>query len=477
MSASSLEQFLRTLQRELNSEKGGAYRSEVADIRPHFYRFRVGDLVTETKKQFEKKEIPITEEEKAVFRQFAIAMKDELVSRLSEVKNVGTLKVTDLTIELTFMSNTDTGALLTKEQRQSQYRDANSAFQRIRELYRQPLEKYFKKVQDFMRTQTMVNEKTGRTKSKVLRTKGQREKQGVRHVFDAGHIGEAGIIQSKVSDAFSDAALDVYDEGSGDLATLKDDLKELGVKLSIIRDDATDSHRIQIESASRNRAAGARMKRKKKAFEMQIAKAIAKLENKHGPALSKLKGSDTLQQKKTKESIDKVMKPLQGLKKPKSGSVKVTKEDTKRKKSSKKPKSKIVTPKLKSGAKKNYGAAGAKIRQQRAVTKSSGAASSPLALIQEFNRRLPSAILDNMRAPALENRTGRFAASVRVVNILQTAKGFPSIGYTYMRSPYETFEVGGAQGSVEKDPRRLIDKTIREIAAEAAMGRLFTRRV
>ena len=29
----------------------------------------------------------------------------------------------------------------------------------------------------------------------------------------------------------------------------------------------------------------------------------------------------------------------------------------------------------------------------------------------------------------------------------------------------------------ERDPRKLIDRSIREIAAELAMGRLFTRRV
>ena len=82
-----------------------------------------------------------------------------------------------------------------------------------------------------------------------------------------------------------------------------------------------------------------------------------------------------------------------------------------------------------------------------------------------------------MGEPALVNQTGRFAASVRVVDILQTPKGFPSIGYTYQKSPYQTFETGGKQGNPDRDPRKLIDRTVREIAAEFAMGRLFTRRV
>lgn len=81
-----------------------------------------------------------------------------------------------------------------------------------------------------------------------------------------------------------------------------------------------------------------------------------------------------------------------------------------------------------------------------------------------------------MMPPALQYQTGRFASSVRVTDITQTAKGFPSIGYTYMRNPYETFEVGNRQGTIDRDPRRLIDKSIREIATQFAIGRFYTRR-
>ena len=58
-----------------------------------------------------------------------------------------------------------------------------------------------------------------------------------------------------------------------------------------------------------------------------------------------------------------------------------------------------------------------------------------------------------------------------------TPQGFPSIGYTYEKNPYQTFEIGYSQGSQERDPRRLIEVSIREIAAEMAIGRLYTRRV
>jgi hypothetical protein len=85
-----------------------------------------------------------------------------------------------------------------------------------------------------------------------------------------------------------------------------------------------------------------------------------------------------------------------------------------------------------------------------------------------------------MGAPALTNRTGSFASSVKVTDIRRTNKGFPSIGYTYDKNPYQIFEVGAGKtpwANADRDPRKLIDRSIREIAAERAIGRFFTRRV
>lgn len=481
MSAQSLTAFLNKLQSELERSKG-PYRSLVANIRPHFYRFRVGDLVTETIKQFNKKNIPITEEEKQVITGFAEEMKQGLEQRLEQIKQSvgGNLKVTNKTIELTFTSETDTSTIISAKQAESKYRDPASVFQKVKDFYRPELDTYFEKVQNYLATRQMEDE-SGAKKAKFLRTRSGRRKRGVTHVFDAGHIGEAGVLQSRIADAFNSAALEIIDEGNeAGMSDLKSDLKALGISLSIVRNDSTDSHSVQIESASRNRAAGARIEKQRKKLEDQIKLAVKKLESGYGPGLIDLKGSDSLRTKKTKQSVDAVMTPLTKLKKPKSGSVKVTKEDTKIKKSSTRPQSKTSTPKAGKGSSRSYGTVKGKASTSRGTSRASrqpGIASNPLALINEFNRRLPSQIIENMGEPALENRTGRFAASVRVVDILQTPKGFPSIGYTYMKSPYQTFEQGGRQGTPDRDPRMLIDKTIREIAAEFAMGRLFTRRV
>ena len=105
------------------------------------------------------------------------------------------------------------------------------------------------------------------------------------------------------------------------------------------------------------------------------------------------------------------------------------------------------------------------------------AAARPLQMMVMINKELPQTIKANMNLPALENRTGRFAESVKVVDAVQTRQGFPSFGYTYQKNPYQTFEPGFAQGSPERDPRALISRSIREIAAELAIGRLYTRRL
>ena len=66
-----------------------------------------------------------------------------------------------------------------------------------------------------------------------------------------------------------------------------------------------------------------------------------------------------------------------------------------------------------------------------------------------------------------------------MTDIQQTPRGFPSIGYTYEKDPYSVFEStsGTRFASTERDPRSLIDLSIREIAQQMAIGRFYTRRV
>ena len=103
---------------------------------------------------------------------------------------------------------------------------------------------------------------------------------------------------------------------------------------------------------------------------------------------------------------------------------------------------------------------------------------SPLNLRNLLNDVINEAVGKNMISPRLRYRTGRFANSVEVTNVMQGRKGGLIIDYTYQRDPYSTFEVGGRQGSQDRDPRDLIGTSIREVAQQI-VGKKFirTRRV
>ncbi len=95
-----------------------------------------------------------------------------------------------------------------------------------------------------------------------------------------------------------------------------------------------------------------------------------------------------------------------------------------------------------------------------------------------ISQKLPETVRKNMGAPRLENQTGTFANSVKMTDVIHTPQGYPSFGYTYAKEPYQVYETGssGNWATPERDPRRLIDASIREIAAGFALGRFYTRR-
>ena len=102
-----------------------------------------------------------------------------------------------------------------------------------------------------------------------------------------------------------------------------------------------------------------------------------------------------------------------------------------------------------------------------------------MKMLGVLNEKLPETVRQNMKDPGLINRTGRFANSVRITEMGTTPKGFPSIGYTYDRDNYGQYETssGSRFSDPNRDPRVVIDRSIREIAAGLAIGRFFTRRV
>jgi hypothetical protein len=73
----------------------------------------------------------------------------------------------------------------------------------------------------------------------------------------------------------------------------------------------------------------------------------------------------------------------------------------------------------------------------------------------------------------LNLRTGRFAESVQVERLSESRAGMITAFYSYMKNPYATFSQGGQQQNPRsRDPKLLISKSIREIAAQQVGNRL-----
>ena len=101
------------------------------------------------------------------------------------------------------------------------------------------------------------------------------------------------------------------------------------------------------------------------------------------------------------------------------------------------------------------------------------------SLINIINRKLPDQVAANMGAPGLVYRTGRFADSAKVINVETTREGYPSIVFDYQRNPYDVFDRTKGKSpwnTPARDPRALVDKSVREIVQEMAIGRFYTRR-
>lgn len=84
-------------------------------------------------------------------------------------------------------------------------------------------------------------------------------------------------------------------------------------------------------------------------------------------------------------------------------------------------------------------------------------------------------IKKNMASPALNYRTGRFARSVELKNLVYDNRSNQLTAFlTYMKYPYATFEPGGRMGSIDRSPTLLLDRSIREIAKSLTSARMKT---
>tara|TARA_E500000331_G_scaffold115125_1_gene112194 strand:+ start:317 stop:1741 length:1425 start_codon:yes stop_codon:yes gene_type:complete len=204
---------------------------------------------------------------------------------------------------------------------------------------------------------------------------------------------------------------------------------------------------------------------------------IAKFADKLGAGgFAKLEGSSTIEEKMVATVISQLVKTK--LEKSVSISAKLDPKKVKFKTSGRA--SQKGSPSKRSGSSTKVKPKAPKLLpvKNRKKTNAKTSKSNLKNLLGILNAKLPTVVARNMGAPKLVNRTGRFAQSVQATDVTPTPQGFPSIGYTYDRSRYGVFEStsGNSRASTDRDPRILIDQSIREIAASFTLGRLYTRR-
>jgi len=282
--------------------------------------------------------------------------------------------------------------------------------------------------------------------------------------LDIGHMGNSAIQTQRVSEA-RDLLIDGYMQGNSVVqkfiselqGSLEFSLKRLAPRKKIGGKEVTE---VGLELSGGNRSV-ADVPEEFQNLEKDLAKAIEEVKERFAEDDASPSYVDTIEQQILNQFADMPGRKV-GLNKKKA-----------------KRKNKNASIDKQSKASRGEGLSGATKTKPIKQGKREQRKQSPINLMTLINSKLPQTVRKNMGFPALENRTGRFASSPRVVDVSQTAKGFPSVGYTYQRQPYGVFEAssGSRFADPDRDPRTLIDKSIREIAAEMVSGRLFTRRV
>lgn len=284
---------------------------------------------------------------------------------------------------------------------------------------------------------------------------------------DLEHAVGESVAEKQVSAGITNLYNQVYSKVRSEQGT-KQVFEELGLSvfLEYVSTDSVTVAKLRVGSKSKNRRQAIKERMALKVAQSSLEQALRK-NLATGDKIKSWKGSDdriTIEKKKIVEAFNK------------SVALRVNSIDTKRKLSKKTTRAKTVKINKKNTQVKVKPIS--LVQKEKVISsKARSSAQSDITLAALINRALPATIGKNMSLPGLQYRTGRFASSVQVTDVTRTTKGYPSIGYTYQKYPYQTFEPGYRQGSVDRDPRKVIDRSIREIAAELLVGRFYTRRV
>lgn len=116
------------------------------------------------------------------------------------------------------------------------------------------------------------------------------------------------------------------------------------------------------------------------------------------------------------------------------------------------------------------------LRASSSLRDTKGRFQSVTKLTNLIQNALHDTLEKNMQKPALVYRTGRFAKSVEIKHLAYDSRTNSLKAFlTYMKYPYQTFEPGFVQGNiVARNPKLLIDKSMREIAVSLTKARMQT---
>tara|TARA_B110000858_G_C17753175_1_gene450750 strand:- start:54 stop:1460 length:1407 start_codon:yes stop_codon:yes gene_type:complete len=347
--------------------------------------------------------------------------------------------------------------------------DGRDNFKTIKNQYKDRLEAFYSAFLAIIKRKKGLRRKSGRSDEIRIVDKAHK---AFNQTHESGEGAEAENSGSNYEGYANDAIFAAIEEtwkGSTKMppaqqAQLKKALgKDADIIFSIMKDATLGTVTVGIDNALTNfKEGGKEQKRVSKALEAALLKL----------GVADLKGSDSLAQGHRKKIIKELVKPFKNRK-----DVKVVHESTQIDKAS------STTNRARKGKNSiTKSTAGALFAKKGSRRTSSRKPAQPKMALQNIlgliNAKLPQQVAENMGSPRLENRSGRFAQSVRATDVTNTAKGFKSVGYTYRKDPYQVYESGSGTrfSDVQRDPRVLIDVSIREIVASFGLGRLYTRR-
>lgn len=468
MSRASLKNFLEKLDKELKGSSA-TYRRE-ADRREMSFYYHAGDLGAALFHEFEFRGLLKTFDKKEVqdfIKKSSLQVLKDCRASAKKIKAQRGVRIVSnqymIKVSIAVEKNPSTDK-------------AYINFTKLKEVYKESVTEFVKKFNTFL-----VNEHS----TQLTKTKQKFNKETYKSsleitdkpidtgsdLFEAGHIKGEGILESRVRDAIDTAFNSTYGNKAKE-EVLKSNLGALGINLEFVRDDTSDTHQIKAQAKTENRTTGFMSGEQKRELRKSLKAAVERLND--STPVPGLKGSRSIQQVKELTITHAILQEFARKKNIKTSRLVKPKLEKRSASLSKDKKSNTVAKAAAVAVKVPK----AKLKQRKPAQK--GVAGSPLALIGMINKKLPDTVRKNMNPPALENRTGRFVDSVKLTDIVKTPQGFPSVGYTYAKNPYQVYEMGTGSApwaTPERDPRKLIDRSIREIAAQFAIGRFYTRRV